>query len=228
MRFICSIRSQVVFILSASIVVVSCLGGGLQARQASPEKPAAVTAPIINGVWKLNGAASAPGGDLGGGQGGRSSGGRSGSGGGSRGGGFGGRGGAGGGSRGGGSFEQAQKLHALVIEVTTMPDRLTVNLDETEVTLTYDSGQVLRYSTSGKEEKHDFTVGSAKVKTTWAGGALAQHIDLGSALKLVGTYAVSGDQLVVRFVRDTGASASTAAAADRDAPERRWVYDAVK
>jgi hypothetical protein len=225
------IRSQVGFILSASIVIVSCLGGGLQARQASPEKPAAVTAPIINGVWKLNGAASAPGGDLGGGQGGqgsRSAGGRSGSGGGSRGGGFGGRGGAGGGSRGGGSFEQAQKLHALVIEVTTMPDRLTVNLNEAEVSLTYDTGQVLRYSTSGKEEKHDFTVGSAKVKTTWAGGLLTQHIDLGSDLKLVGTYAVSGDQLVVRFVRDTGATASTATAADRDAPERRWVYDPVR
>jgi hypothetical protein len=125
------------------------------------------------------------------------------------------------------SPEQMAKLRALIQDVTTMPQRLTMNLAGTDVTLTFDSGQVLHYSTTGKEEKQDFTNGSAKVKTTWDGAVLTQHIAVSDTAKFIGTFAVSGDQLVVSFTRDAGTPAPPGPST-RPAAERRWVYDAVK
>jgi hypothetical protein len=199
--------------------------------QAGGSAPALV---IINGVWQVNATASSTSADLSGmGQDARAGSGSGSRGGGSRGGGGrGGRGGFGGRSGGGSALspEESQKLRALVREVTQMPPRLTVNLTATDVTLTYDSGQVFRYAITGKEEKHDFTNGSVKTKTTWDGAVLTQHLDLGNNIKLVETCAVSGDQLVVSFTHDTGTTGATgrAASPNRPALDRRWVYDAVK
>jgi hypothetical protein len=131
------------------------------------------------------------------GAGGGSTGGRRGGAAGSGGGGASGGGGGGGGSRGGGgssgpSPEQQAQLQAMLSEVKSMPERMTVHATATDLTVTLDDGSVRKYTANNKKEK--IAIGSAEVDTTtkWDGDTINIQMSVGQD-KLVETYALTSD-----------------------------------
>jgi hypothetical protein len=177
---------------------------GIAAQDAAkPADPAS-----LSGVWQLNladseargrGPAGEPGDAGGGGQ--PPAGG---GGGGNGGGGRGGRGGYGGGGGRGAGGSDMQKARALIQELMTPADRLTITATATEVSVANNTGQVFKYAANGKEEKQKYTNGEVKATTAWDAGVLKQTFDLGNNIKYVQTWALSADgkQLVVTIAPD--------------------------
>ena len=193
-----------------------------QAPASAPTQAEAAAHAIIQGAWQLNAASSSSSGDLAGraAAAGQSTAGR-------RGGGR--RGGSGGGST-SSTPQNLEKIRALVQEIAAAPGRVTIIVKPDEVTVTYDTGQFLRYMTSNQQESHDLTNGTIKTRTRWDGSVLTQDIDAGNNLKFLRTYAVSGDQLIVTIVpaAQSGNTSGSAPASGQPPVEKRSVYDPVK
>jgi hypothetical protein len=88
---------------------------------------------------------------------------------------------------------------ALVHELTTPPERLIVAFEGTVVVVEDETGHTMRFSTTGKEEKHQFVHGTVVSKTKWDGAVLRQNFDAGGGLKYSESWTLdrSGQHLVV-------------------------------
>jgi hypothetical protein len=122
------------------------------------------------------------------------------------------------------SEEEMARRRALLRELMQPPDRLTIVVEPTEVTITDERGRSWRLVTDGRKEKHQLDNGTVTVRTRWEGDALVRSIDAGDGFELTETYVVApGDaprlQVTVKIGRGRLGRARTLTRTYDKAPE---------